>query len=339
MASDINFSALNAYRSVKFADANAIINKDDTSIKQKGTYTGALSALTRSKATKAENNEARTQLLESLGRTFGLESSVNAEGKITFSEAFMDKLEALLGDAFKRSDFGLSSDGVVTSGKPLTQRRITAIMEKVDAEIFKMPETFTGSTYQSLFSVMVSDLKLPVAPEGVGLNLNDQTEGLEMFKTLQKILNKQVELENNATNPELANNPDIKAQLEQHGKLELLRVADDGSLQMNMVRGNYLKLSALELKMLLSQQFGVSTGVSQLNGSQQRLLNLGTEENRAIANEINQLVKDFAKVAVDKYFEAKEAGCVEQFREVFTQADGTLLARLEQLKQLNFHAE
>lgn len=125
-----DISALRAFNNPNITDANAIINKSaDGGIKQNGTYTGVLSALSRSKADKAANNEARTLLLQSLGKAFGMEATVN-EGKVTFSKEFMDKLEAKLGKDFKRSDFGINTKGEVTSGKPLTQRRITAICAK-----------------------------------------------------------------------------------------------------------------------------------------------------------------------------------------------------------------
>lgn len=46
----------------------------------------------------------------------------------------MDKLEKLLGKELKRGDFGIGSDGTVTSGKPLTARRIRAIINKIDQQ-------------------------------------------------------------------------------------------------------------------------------------------------------------------------------------------------------------
>ncbi len=85
----------------------------------------------RSSETKAANNEVRTALLRSLGEAFGIEGmTVGEDGKTRFSTAFMDQLEKLLGADFKRSDFGVGKDGVVSSGKPLTERRISAIVTR-----------------------------------------------------------------------------------------------------------------------------------------------------------------------------------------------------------------
>ena len=54
---------------------------------------------------------------------------------MTFSKAFMDRLEKLLGPAFKREDFGVGADGTVSSGKPvvraITETDIDAIGEAV----------------------------------------------------------------------------------------------------------------------------------------------------------------------------------------------------------------
>ncbi len=47
---------------------------------------------------------------------------------------FMTRLEQMIGvDVFKRGDFGVAgANGEVTSSKPLTERRISAILERVE---------------------------------------------------------------------------------------------------------------------------------------------------------------------------------------------------------------
>ena len=127
-----DIKALNAFRHANLQGADAIANfgKDNT-VTQKGSYHGALGAIFRVSSTKAANNAARTELLRSLGDAFGLEGvGRNAKGVTTFSKDFMDKLTKLLGPEFKREDFGVDADGTVSSGKPLTQRRISAIVKQ-----------------------------------------------------------------------------------------------------------------------------------------------------------------------------------------------------------------
>ena len=126
-----NVSALDTFRNANLGGQDAIANLGQgDKIVKKNDYHGALGAMFRGKETKAANNAVRTELLRSLGNAFGLSGMSEAGGKTVFSGAFMDKLERLLGPAFKRDDFGVGADGVVNSGKPLTQRRISAIVKQ-----------------------------------------------------------------------------------------------------------------------------------------------------------------------------------------------------------------
>ncbi len=134
---DINLNALDSFR-VAFTDDRAIVNvdKETSELHQNGTIKSAnIFRFARRSTTKAANNEVRACLLKSLGDTYGINgASVRADGRISFSREFMDKLEKLLGKELKRGDFGIGSDGTVTSGKPLTARRIRAIINKIDQQ-------------------------------------------------------------------------------------------------------------------------------------------------------------------------------------------------------------
>lgn len=127
-----SIKALDNFRNASFQDADAIVNiGNDNTVSKKGSYHGAVGRMFRVSSTKAANNAARTELLRSLGNAFGLNGmGQNKDGVTTFSKGFMDKLQKLLGDEFKRNDFGISDDGTVTSGKPLTQRRVSAIVKQ-----------------------------------------------------------------------------------------------------------------------------------------------------------------------------------------------------------------
>ncbi len=142
-----NLSALDPFRNANLAGETAIANVGkDGAVSQKGNYHGALGAIFRSSSTQAANNAARTELLRTLGDAFDLDGvGRNAKGVTTFSKDFMDKLAKLLGPAFKCDDFGVGADGTVSSGKPLTQRRISAIVTRAliasrgdyDAKVYK----------------------------------------------------------------------------------------------------------------------------------------------------------------------------------------------------------
>ena len=133
MAITFDSSKIATFSTAQFASANTIAKLGDDGLETGGTYHGALGALTRSKADMAENNKVRTELLRSLGQAFGLSGMSEAGGKVSFSKDFMDQLESLLGkDVFKRGDFKIGADGTVTSGRPLTSRRISAIVAKAE---------------------------------------------------------------------------------------------------------------------------------------------------------------------------------------------------------------
>ncbi len=133
--------------------ANAIANfsADDNKIVRKNTYYTWVGKIFRLSGAKNANNAVRTELLRALGKAFDLEGmGNNAEGKATFSQRFMDRLSELLGDDFKREDFGIDADGVVTSGKPLTQRRIKAILRRA---------TLVGRVKNEDFDIKAAQLK------------------------------------------------------------------------------------------------------------------------------------------------------------------------------------
>ncbi len=146
MAITFDSSKIAMFRDAQFASGNTIANLGDDGLTAGGTYHGALGAITRTKAEKAENNKVRTELLRSLGQAFGLSGMSEADGKVSFSKDFMDQLESILGkDVFKRADFNIGADGTVTSGRPLTSRRISAIMTKaVEAGEAATPQVRLG---------------------------------------------------------------------------------------------------------------------------------------------------------------------------------------------------
>ena len=126
-----NLEALNAFRGATNWEADAIANINDGAVEQNGIYTGKLSAIRRSPLDCDRNNAMRTALLNALGDAFSCSGLLN-DNKDRFSAAFMSKLERLIGSDFNRSDFGVNKQGYVKSGRPLTARRITAILSHID---------------------------------------------------------------------------------------------------------------------------------------------------------------------------------------------------------------
>lgn len=127
-----DISALNTFRNVNLGGDNAIANLNGEGGVKKNKELGSfIGKMFRSSRTEACNNAIRAELLRSLGQAFGLGGVSERDGKLRFSADFMKRLESILGrDVLKTADFKIGADGSVTSGKPLTQRRITAIVEK-----------------------------------------------------------------------------------------------------------------------------------------------------------------------------------------------------------------
>ena len=150
---DFNINALGAFRNVNFGNADAIANlKQGGGVEQNGKLGGFIAKMFRSSATEAKNNAVRTELLKALGQGFGIAGMTEKDGKTYFSADFMAKLERTLGrDIFKAGDFKLNRDGSVSSGKPLTQRRIQAIVEK--AEIYANTGFSVGAYRQKLEAI------------------------------------------------------------------------------------------------------------------------------------------------------------------------------------------
>ena len=149
MSMEINTTHLAMFRDVKLGSENAIANvgTDGTSVVQNKELGSLFSRLFRSKTEESLNNAARTALLKSLGQAFGLSGMTESGGTTKFSADFMKKLEGILGrDVLKTGDFKISSDGTVSSGKPLTKRRIDAIINKA---VLVSPGAYNYADYKA----------------------------------------------------------------------------------------------------------------------------------------------------------------------------------------------
>ena len=145
MAIQFNLNALSRFSNVDFGDNDAIANLDGKDGLKQNKALGSIFTRFRLPSTKERNNAVRTELLKALANAFGIKEGVAvANGKTTFTDKFMSRLEEILGPDFKRGDFGIK-DGVVDSGKPLTQRRIQAIVKAARAK--GDAAAYDGTTY------------------------------------------------------------------------------------------------------------------------------------------------------------------------------------------------
>ena len=91
-----------------------------------------------------------------------------SNGEVHFTREFMRKLEKLLGADFKRDDFKIDANGCVASGRPLTARRIRAILSKATVAAIKA-DGEAGSVFTGRADAMAgtSDMDSDGETEGV----------------------------------------------------------------------------------------------------------------------------------------------------------------------------
>ena len=176
MSIDFNAGALQRFTELSQENKDLAVNVNRETSRLSTTRNGV--SIFRGKASKIANNEARTELLKSLGSAFGLSGMEEKNGKVTFSREFMQKLQKLIGPAFKMSDFGVpAAGGAVSSGKPLTARRVSEIMDKV--------KVFAGSNRE--FNAAEYEGKLANAKKEMGF---DKLEAIRDPKAFEKAENK-----------------------------------------------------------------------------------------------------------------------------------------------------
>ena len=174
---NINLAALNMFTQAKAWTADSVANLDGKdAIKKVGEYGGALSALGRSSIEKAANNEMRTELLKSLANAFNMQVKTDNDGKARFDRAFLRTLERKIGAEFKRDDFKLDADGYVCSGRPLTARRIKAIISKVTLAALN-PGSTDSSISTGRANALISSSEMDSESEAGGFSATSVKSG------------------------------------------------------------------------------------------------------------------------------------------------------------------
>ena len=248
----------------------------------------------------------RTVLLKSLGQAFGISGMEEKNGKVTFSKDFMVNLKKILGDdVLKSSDFELNNDGSVTSGRPLTQRRITAIMKK--ATIVGSGE-FNVHDYEAKLAEIKKDLvKLDTKS---GFN----TAFIDYFKFVEKSLNF---LKNDMDNLVVENEEWIANN----------DIGDDNTGIPRYLINYKLPKSGLKPSLWGKADMREFLGNHMVNGvfHTEQYSNIPVLINtpaamKALTDYIRTTVTNFVQGAIDLYLDAKDAGKVQQLIEKWNEA-------------------
>ncbi len=186
----INLEALYMFRAATNWTEDGIANLDgEHAIKKNGEYGGAFSAIGRGKNIQAANNAVRTELLRALGKAFSLDGMSESNGKVRFTAAFMRKLERVLGADLKRDDFKIDANGCVSSGRPLTARRINAILAKAESAAFEGATGDTeGATESTGKTEGTSSVGKPIKTRFGGIRKEIYTPYLEKLYAIKKEL-------------------------------------------------------------------------------------------------------------------------------------------------------
>ena len=300
MPIEFNAAVLNAFRNAQFQNENTVANLDGKELKAGGTFHGGniFRTIGRSGDEKRANNAVRTELLKALGQAFGIGGMEEKNGKVTFSKDFMVKLKEILGDdVLKSGDFQLNGDGAVTSGRPLTQRRITAIMNK--AAIVGRGE-FNVKDYEAKLAEVKKDLATLDTKSGFNTAFKDYFDFVEnslnflkndvdglLIENEEWIVNDLAEEDNTKVPRYLIN----KVNPETGKKYPLMNRGDlRDFLGLNMVKG-----------LFHTEQYpNIPARIDT------------PEAKKALMDYIRTTTETFVQGAIDLYLDAKEAGMVPQ---------------------------
>ncbi len=315
MSVNFNSAAMGAFRNVNLGGADSIANLDGKGgVKKNGESGNFIGKMFRASGTKDNNNAARTALLKSLGQAFGLAGMTVKDGKTTFSREFMDKLEQLLGPAFKRADFKIGADGSVTSGKPLTQRRITAILGA--AKLFAT-DGFSVAAYKEKLAAMKAELGSKV-PKVIG----DVEASLDF---LEKVGDKFVR--NHPTYDFYRN--DLNDEKGAAAIKERFQYYDEETK-------DYKTLTSVkEINDFLFHRLACKGSGELLHLELVRFDPKAAEDIKPLKDYINSYVKSFVTKMIDTWFAAKAAGKLPEFRKHLENPGACMEEKIKQLIEFN----
>ena len=312
MSAEFNVSALDTFKNNTLADDNSIANINDKGeIVQNGTFSKSnIFRWMRSGSTQANNNNIRTQLLQSLGKSFGLESGITTgkNGAVTFSGEFMNKLEKLLGPSFKKADFGISdAGGAVSSGKPLTSRRINEIVTKA---MSYNNSSFSVEAYKNKLSGIMNDYKLP---SSLGMSnekynsLTKNNSAAKIFGDIEKCLDF---LDKNKFDQILRVSPeyDLSVELGEEIPEDMNKfdVYDDDAGKFVPLKNNMKKFDDKLWKIL---------GGELIHTERAKFDKTTSTDLKPLKNYIETTIKSFVKNTIDAYYESKMNGQLNQFNQ------------------------
>ena len=295
-------SELNCFSGAKLGTSdNAIANVsgNGNKIVRKNTYYTWVGKIFRLSGAKAANNAVRTELLLTLGKAFGIEGvGNNIAGKTTFSQKFMDRLSELLGDDFRRGDFGIASDGTVKSGKPLTQRRIKAILNRATLVGHSDHLDYSCEAIKAKYAYVSAKIKS--WPQNSCVHAH--------FALVKKVMGFiETELPSLITDNYTYDPSRPVSELNPAGKIHI--VDADGQISLKPL----LKID--DVRAYLQKRIGVQVHINDniIQGKRNVLIDALEDPWRQILDYVNKVLKTFVAQSLDLFIEAERKGMEGSF--------------------------
>ena len=329
MTVTFNPKTLDMFRNAQFESTRSIANLDGAN-GLKSNKTLGIWRLFRSNKTTEANNAVRAELLKSLGQSFGLSGMSEKNGRVTFSKEFMTKLEKILGaDVLKTADFKIEADGTVSSGKPLTSRRITAILNK--AAIVGQTDDFNIDIYKVKMDAIKKDLGLAGLSEKQLQKVLKDKPYYRLFLTAEKgldFLKNDIHLARTVINPETHETEIVFG--EEGSKVDKSFIRMDPGYQKVMAKNNdddddFSIGNVYQVKNLATGEYEEYNGAYKDNYLKKKLDNalihtetvkFDSDTSKSIEpmkKYIYGTVQLFARKMIDVYFKAKELGKLDEF--------------------------
>ncbi len=304
MGVEFNPKALDIFRNAQFNNENTIANLDGDGLKSGGIYKKDIRVFFRSKDEKRANNEVRTALLRSLGEAFNISGMKKDGDKVSFSREFMAQLEKILGsDVLKSGDFGINGSGKVASGKPLTQRRINAILTK--AALVGKSE-YNYETYKvKMAAVKAKITALDLEPTKIYL----RDRALQHFDAVEKLMTFMEE--------------DLDTLIETNFEYDSSDKDSDNDKNVpfvmnNRIKGSYSQKPLTSIAMVTNY---VQEKTGQLFHIQENILGNGkiarmddlTEPDTQITDYLRRAMQAFVTTSLDLYFESEQSDDLEGY--------------------------
>ncbi len=335
MSIRFNIQALDAFRRGVAGDARSdyilLYNNADGSV---NAHSNRLGKWLNSRFSKDRNNDIRARFLKALSEAFGLDGVKHSEGKLEFSQRLLDRLQELLGSSLSLADFGISrNNGCVTSGRPLQVGAVLQILDQL--QIFSDSAIFDLDEYSRKFDFARTQLGYDWSS---ALTESDKREILWNLSSYERLSFSYFLFLNKCLN--FLRNPSQFMQITDEFRNCVAQGAKDLSVCtrrfeiFDEASGVFLPADSFaEVAQYFFRHFNLLFHVEQVGFDFLSALDLKPFEN--LNSYLIFYLQRVVKLATDAYFNAKIAGCVEDYIDCLAHLGTCVEDQVDQLDKFN----